>query len=49
MNFTNHYCEGTEKFVDEVWKSDITNTWHLLIRYESTTIKYCPFCGVELN
>lgn len=47
MKFEYHKCqENKEEY--EIWAWVGLNCWHILIRYESMNIKYCPFCGILL-
>lgn len=43
-----HNCDkGPQESV--VFYDEVSNTWWLALTFSSTAIKYCPFCGVELQ
>jgi len=54
MEFINHKCKHNNENnkyedINEIWTAKGLNIWHLVIRYETATIKYCPFCGKKLK
>ena len=49
MHVCGEGCYDSEKMVAWIFYRGTTDTWQMDAGAPSFTIKYCPFCGLELS
>ena len=49
MHVCGEGCYDSEKMMVWIFYSEVTGTWQMDAGADFLTIKYCPFCGLELS